>query len=495
MICVSIGRGRHKVMAAEHARVAQEGISLVELRLDYIQRAVSLNRLLAEKPCPVIVTCRRESDGGQWKHTEQERITLLRAAIAEGVDYIDLEEDIAGEIPRFGKTKRIVSMHDFIRTPADLEAVRDRLAALDADVVKIATMANSPRDNIRMLQLIQTSGIPVVGICMGAMGVATRVLGLRCGAPFTFATYSSERSLAPGQLSYRVMRDLYAVERIDEETKIYGVIGDPVAHSHSPVVHNAGFRHLDLNCVYLPFHVPDDNLADFLEDCRALQIHGLSVTIPHKEAVLEYCTKVDGAVKGIGAANTLLFENGEILGFNTDYRAAMASLDERLGTAARKTPLAGHKALVLGAGGAARALVFGLCRRGADVAVASRTLARAEQLAKDLQCRAIPWENRHKFKADVIVNATPIGMHPNMDETPFEPHHLRPNTVVFDSVYNPERTLLLKEAVQRNCKPVSGIEMFVGQAALQFQRFTGMNPPIDAMQESLRRAIGAVKYQ
>lgn len=494
MICVSIGRGRHKVMIAEHARVAQDGIPLVELRLDYIQRAVSLKRLLRDKPCPVIITCRRESDGGQWKHSEQEHLTLLRTAIAEGVDYVDLEADIADQIPRFGPTKRIVSMHDFVRTPVDLEGIRDKLAAMDADIVKIATMANTPHDNIRMLDLIQSSTVPVVGVCMGAMGVPTRILGPRYGAPFTYATYNQERSLAPGQLSYKLMQDVYAVDDINEETEIYGVIGDPLGHSLSPIVHNACFRHLKLNKVYLPFRVPAEDLHTFMKDCRKLNVKALSVTIPHKEPVLEYCTKVDGAVKGIGAANTLVFDGDEILGLNTDYRAAMACLDERLGTAERKAPLAGHKALVLGSGGAARAIAFGLQRRGADVAISGRNPKNAERMADKLQCRTVPWEKRHAIQADVVVNATPVGMHPNVDETPYDVHHLKPNTVVFDSVYNPEHTLLLKEAKQRKCRAISGVEMFVGQAALQFQRFTGKEPPIEVMQESLRRAIGAARY-
>jgi 3-dehydroquinate dehydratase/shikimate dehydrogenase len=494
MICVSIGRGRHKVMIAEHARVASDGIGLVELRLDYIQRSVSLPRLLQNKPCPVIVTCRRESDGGRWKHSEQDRITLLRTAIAEQVEYVDLEADIADHIPRFGPTKRIISMHDFVRTPEDLESVRNKLASYDADIVKIATMANTPHDNIRMLHLVQTSDIPVVGICMGEMGIPTRVLGPQYGAPFTFSTYSQERSLAPGQLSYKVMQNIYAVDDINEETEVYGVIGDPIGHTLSPVLHNSCFRHLNLNKVYLPFRVPAEDLDAFMADCRALNVKGLSVTIPHKEQVLEYCTKIDGAVKGIGAANTILCHDKEILGLNTDYRAAMACLDERLGTAERKTPLAGHTALVLGAGGAARALAFGLRRRGADVAIAGRTPQRAERLAEELHCRTIPWEHRHKIQAEVIVNATPVGMHPNVDETPYDAHYLKPSTLVFDTVYNPEHTLLLKEARHRSCKTISGVEMFVGQAALQFQRFTGQEPPIEVMQESLRRTIGAARY-
>ena len=217
-----------------------------------------------------------------------------------------------------------------------------------------------------------------------------------------------------------------------------------MAHSHSPIIHNAAFRACELNSVYLPFRVPVEDLHDFLQDAVALGVRGLSVTIPHKEAALAKCDRVDGAVKGIGAVNTLMFDEGHITGYNTDYRAAMNCLDLRLNTEERAKPLAGRMALVLGAGGVARAFVFGLLRRGADVVVSSRTVEKAERFAKAMKARHVPWERRQAVKADVIVNATPMGMHPNVDETPFDMHSLRPNTIVFETVYNPEQTLFYK---------------------------------------------------
>ncbi len=494
MICVSIGRGRHQQMIAEHAALCEQGIELVELRVDCIRREVNLARLLRERPCDAVITCRRESDGGRWNGTEDERLTILRTAIAEQVAYVDLESDIAGVIPRFGKTKRIVSLHDFAKTPDDLDAVYNELKNLDPDIIKIATMANNPHDNLRMLQLIRKADIPTIGLCMGEIGVPTRLLGVRYGAPFTFATYQQERALAPGQISFRRMRDEFNFDQINRDTELYGVIGDPIGHSMSPLLHNAAFRERGLNKVYLPFRVPSETLDQFIEDAPLLGIRGLSVTIPHKEQVLKKCHKVDGAVKGIGAANTLIWKKDGLYGFNTDYKAAMVCLDERLDTATRKRPLAGHTALILGAGGAARAIAFGLVRRGADVAIASRTQSRAESIARLMGCRSVPWENRFKTKADVIVNATPIGMHPNVNETPFDMHQFRPNAIVFDSVYNPEHTLFLKEAAARKCRVISGVEMFIGQAALQFELFTGTEAPIDSLEQTFRRAIGAVRY-
>jgi len=496
MICVSIGRGRHRHVIAEHKHLVEQGAPLVELRLDYINGQVNLKRLLPERPGPVILTLRRPQDGGKYSGSEEERRMLLRSAIAEGVDYVDLEEDAAAAIPRYGKTKRIVSLHDFRKTPDNLEEIHARLAALDADIVKIATLANHPHDNLRMLRLVKDSKTPTVGLCMGDIGVASRVLCGRYGAPFSYATFHHERALAPGQLSFEQMRDVYQYDKIDAETEVYGVIGDPIGHSLSPLIHNAAFRELGLNKVYLPFRIPREDLASFLDDAGELGIKGLSVTIPHKEAVLKRVTKVDGAIRGVGAANTLLFNGEQTAGYNTDYRAAMDSLAAALSEtgAANSEDLNGKVALVLGAGGAAKAIAFGLQRRGAEVVVTSRTRERADRLADAIGIKAVDWSTRHNFWVDILINCTPVGMHPHVDETPYDKHYLKPSMLVFDTVYNPESTLLVKDARARSCTLVTGVEMFIRQAALQCKLFTDQEPPADLMRDVLKRAIGPAKY-
>lgn len=493
MICVCIGRGRHKQMIAEHQHLVEQGAKLVELRLDYIAGDVNLKRLLENRPGPVIISCRRQADGGKWARTEAERQVLLRTAIATGVEYVDLEEDVADLIPRYGNTKRIVSLHDFQKTPDDLPAIHARLAAKAADIVKIATMANNPNDNVRMLDLIATSTVPTVGMCMGDMGMPTRILAGCFGAPFTYATFHHERALAPGQLSYKQMTEIYRYDMINRDTLVFGVIADPIGHSLSPVIHNAAFEHCQVNCVYVPFRVPREHLHQFIEDCPRLRIRGLSVTIPHKEAVLKQCSKIDRAVAGIGAANTLLFEDGQIVCHNTDHAAAMESLAKAMNLPQTGPVFSGRTALILGAGGAARAMAFGLTTRGASVVVAARTTDRAKFLADHFQCRVVEWESRHSVNADILVNCTPVGMHPNVDESPYDRHHLRPSMVVFDTVYNPEQTLLLKLAREKHCLTVTGVEMFVRQAALQFQYFTGQPAPADLMRETLKRTIGAIR--
>jgi 3-dehydroquinate dehydratase / shikimate dehydrogenase len=491
MICVCIGRSRHRHLIAEHKHLVELGAELVELRLDYISGPINFKRLLKDCPGPIIVTCRRESDGGRFSGTEEQRQMILRQAIVEGVDYVDIEEDIAASIPRFGKTKRIISLHDFRKTPDDLESIHARMAALDADIVKITTMANSPHDNVRMLRLVRDAKIPTIGFCMGDIGIPSRVLSGRCGAPFVYSAFQRERTLAPGQLTFEEMRDIYRYDQIDDKTEVFGVIADPVGHSLSPLLHNRAFASLGMNRVYLPFRVPQDQLSQFFEDAAELGIRGLSVTIPHKEKVLELLTKSTDLVEGIGACNTVIFKGADRLGYNTDCTAAVSSIEIALGGEGTSE---GKKVLLLGAGGAGRAIAFGFLKRGAEVTVSDVRADAAKRLASELDCKMVVWEERYKVQPDILINATPVGMHPNVDETSYDKDRIRAGMLVFDAVYNPESTLLIKNAKDRKAKVVTGVEMFVRQAAHQFKYFTGEEAPTDLMKDTVRRAISAVRY-
>ncbi len=482
-------------MLAEFAHLVEQGAELVELRLDYISSRVNIQRLVKDRPCKVVITVRREQDGGKYTGSEEQRLMMLREAIANGVEYVDLEDDIAGKIPRFGKTKRIISHHNFRNTPENLRELHDRMKALDADIVKIATMANQPHDNLRVLEMMQESDCPTIGMCMGDIGTPSRILGPKFGAPYTYATFHHERALAPGQLSYDQMVNVYRHNSIGHDTAVYGVVADPVGHSLSPQIHNAAFGAAGIDAVYVPFRVPFDVLGQFMEDAKRLGVKGLSVTIPHKEAIAKYLTKVTHAVKGIGAVNTVLFKDDDVLGCNTDVQAAMDCLENALGgiSSEAASPLRDKRALVLGAGGVARALMYGLQRRGAKTMISSRTRSRAQNLADTFGGKCVEWQARH-VPADIIVNCTPVGMHPNVDETPFNKSNLKPTMVVFDTVYNPESTLLLKESLSHGCRVVTGVEMFIRQAALQFLLFTGKEAPEPLMRETLKRAIGPVRY-
>jgi 3-dehydroquinate dehydratase/shikimate dehydrogenase len=291
------------------------------------------------------------------------------------------------------------------------------------------------------------------------------------------------------------MVDVYHYDRIGRDTAVFGVVADPVGHSLSPLVHNAALRHENIDAVYVPFRVPRENFAEFIDTADELDVRGLSVTIPHKEAVLGKLTKWEEAVRGIGAANTVVFDGSERRGFNTDCQAAMESLEAAVENEDDVDDLFDDKtALVLGAGGAARAIGYGLKRRGAQIVVASRTFERARDLAAYLGGKAVEWKQRHSVTAQILVNCTPVGMHPEVDESPYDKHHLKPSMMVFDTVYNPENTLLVKFAREQSCRVVTGIEMFVRQAGLQFGHFTGREAPLALMRETLRRAIGPAKY-
>ncbi|MDA7950781.1 MAG: shikimate dehydrogenase [Pirellulaceae bacterium] len=495
MICVTIGRGRHQHMIAEHKALVEQGAKLVELRLDYISRNVDLSRLLKDRPGPVVVTCRRREDGGRWRGTEEARQMLLRVAIASGAEYVDLEEDIAEKLPRFGSTKRIVSYHNFQETPEDLDALHARLAMANADIVKIATMANSVDDNLRVLKLIKESTIPTIGLCMGEIGTPTRILNAKFGSPFTYAAFQADREFAPGQISYAEMKKVYHYEKINAETEFYGVIADPVGHSLSPIVHNTAFQHDGLNKVYLPFRVVREDLESFLESCPEFGVKGLSVTIPHKESVLPKIDHQDPSVEEVQSVNTILFTKSGLYGYNTDFQAALVCLAKGVGAEEIEGAFEGKTALVLGAGGVSKTIANGLHHNGAKVVVTARTDERAERLAGTLGCRVVKWEKRQEIIPDILVNGTPVGMHPNLDETPFDIEHLPPTAVVFDTVYNPERTLLLKQAREANLTAISGAEMFIRQAAMQYRLFTGKKAPKDIMYRVFKSSISAAKYE
>ncbi len=496
MICVSLGRAKHARMISEHRYLADQGAELIELRLDYIQRSVDLKRLLADRPTPVVICARRREDGGRWLKTEEERLMLLRSAIAQGVEYVDIEADIAAQIPRYGSTKRIISYHDFEQTPDELADLHAAMAAEDADIVKIATMANSFEDNLRMIRLVQQAKIPTIGICMGDIGMMTRILANRVGSPFTYATYSTDKEMAPGQLNWADMSSIYRYETIDKNTELFGVVADPVAHSHSPLIHNAAFIDAGLNARYLPFRVPAGGLKAFVDNCSALGIGGISITIPHKQAALPLCSRAEEAANGIGAINTMIFNDTESIGYNTDYRAAMDCIEETFDIKRdADAPMAGKAALILGAGGVSRAIAWGLIKRRCEVTITSRTFDRAKDMANQLGCRSIEWDQRHDVRAHLIVNGTPVGMHPNVNDSPYDEKHLNEYKTVFDTVYNPENTMLIKQAVRRRARIITGVDMFVRQAAYQFKLFTGQQASTDLMRKTIKQATNPVQIR
>jgi len=491
MICVVIGRSRLKMVLVEIQEAARRGAPLLEIRLDYLAQTLDFKELLANKPCPMIATVRRPQDGGKWAGTEDARRTLLRQAIVSGFDWVDLENDVADAIPRFKDVKRIVSYHNLHEVPANLEDLYQRMCQQDADVVKIAVAAQQPADNLRVLNLLKHAPKPTVALCMGDMGTCSRILGARAGAHHTYAVLNKDSRVAPGILSLDELRQVYHYDQVNAATEVFGVIGDPVGHSLSPLIHNGALRAMGRNAVYLPFRVPRSQLPSFLKDYDRVPVNGYSVTIPHKEAAAALAHQADAIVTQTRSANTLQRTATGWAAFNTDAPAALESLSGVLPAGHDGSPgrLENRTVLLLGAGGVARSLAFALRQAGAHVLITNRTADRAQKLAADAGASAVAWEDRNGTAADILINCTSVGMHPNVDDMPVLPSALRTGLVVMDTVYTPENTLLIKEARQHHCHVRTGVDMFVRQAALQFKLFTGLDAPMDLMAKLVKRAL------
>jgi shikimate dehydrogenase len=268
---------------------------------------------------------------------------------------------------------------------------------------------------------------------------------------------------------------------INGQTKIFGILGRPVAHSLSPVMHNAAFSHLGLNAVYVAFPVTDVRKA--VAGLRGLGICGVSVTIPFKEEIIPLLDELDPRAAEIGAVNTVVNQEGRLIGYNTDWLGAVTALTARIS-------LKGRHALILGAGGASRAIAYGLSQEGASVTLTDLDAARAAALARDLGAEAIPPEAVDHCPAAILVNATPVGMIPEVDGIPINPDLLSRFEVVMDIVYQPLATRLLKEAQARGAATIDGLQMLIHQGAAQFELWTGREAPVEVMAQAARKTLG-----
>jgi len=335
-----------------------------------------------------------------------------------------------------------------------------------------------------MFDVLREAAVPCIGLCMGELGLISRVLGRKFGTMLTYAPADRAKETAPGQVLLDDMIGLYNYRSITSDTAVYGVIGNPVAHSISPHVHNAAFRALGINSVYVPFKVEGD-VRNFIEACRGIPVTGYSITVPHKQDAMGALDEADSLCRKIGAVNTVVNHKGRLVGSNTDWTAAIEAIE----TALVGETLAGRRVALIGAGGTARAITFGLRTKGALTCIFNRTPERARDLAADAGCKWRPLEEIESAEADIIVNSTSVGMYPNVDETPVPASVFRREMIVFDAVYNPAETRLLREAKEAGCLTVSGLDMFVNQAAQQFKTWTEMNPPRELMETVVREQL------
>ena len=490
-ICVPIIASNPVDMVQKADAVVRDN-SFIEFRLDYLSKpTLALQKIKAfveyHPEVLIVATCRRAANGGKFRGSMASEVDILVKAATQGCHLVDLEVETAAQLKPsdFTRLRRsanlILSHHDF-RGTKKLEETFARMTQYPADFFKVVSTANTLSDNAVMMKFLERHSHEhyMIGLSMGEQGLISRVLGVRAGSQFTFGAVGPGEETAPGQISARALQDTYRIEQVDAATRVYGVAGDPVNHSLSPVMLNTAFRRENVNAVYLALHAR--SMSDLLACVRDIPIHGLSITMPYKEEILKHLDKTDPLTAKIGACNTVVrSQEGKLYGFNTDVTGVVRPLEMRL-------PLQGAKILVLGAGGAGRAAVFGLKERSAEVYVFNRTPGPAQNLAKKARAKAVNKMQLRKMAFDVIINATPVGMEGNRDPLPISEQEFNAK-YFFEMVYTPAETKMVKMARAKGMHVILGAEMFVQQGARQFEIWSGKPAPVQEMQRVVEYAL------
>jgi len=485
------------VVGADAPTMVERAESLVrdnpflELRLDYIAQPLAAlpklkNFVELHPEATFVATCRRAVNGGKFKGPVAAQIAVLRKAADLGFQLVDLEmqsvESLKANDLRelYDRVGLIISYHDFKATK-NIDRQFKEMSKYPADFYKLVSTATSLHDNVVMMKLLEENSAKheMVGLCMGEQGIISRVLGVRAGSVFTFGSAAKGEETAPGQVLASELRDVYRIEMVDQATQVYGVAGDPVSHSLSPVMMNAAFRRETVNAVYLALHAR--SLKDLMACVQDIPIRGLSITMPYKQEILPLLENSDPLTRQIGACNTLVrAADGKLYGFNTDVAGVIVPLEQRMS-------LAGIRVLIVGAGGVARAAAFGLKAKGSEVFLTNRTVEKGQTLARQAKVKYMKRPDVAKQQFDVIINATPVGMN-NTKQTPLDEKELN-TKYIFDLVYTPAETRLVKMARARNIQVIPGLEMFVQQGARQFEIWTGKPSPIAEMAYVVSKAL------
>jgi 3-dehydroquinate dehydratase/shikimate dehydrogenase len=432
---------------------------------------------------------------------------MLTEALKAGAEFIDFEyenflsaenqERIRRALSQASKGRLILSVHNFeTKFPNIIKLHRHIQTLYPAVIPKLVYTANHINDCFEAFDLLRrTSGERIV-FCMGAAGLITRIIAKKLNSFVTFASIDDKSETAPGQMTVEQFKTIYRWDSINADTELYGVIGSPVAHSAGPAAHNTCFADIGENKLYLPLLVEGgkEEFDCFLRHVLTrswLGFRGFSITIPHKENALNFVKENRGSVEPlaekIGAVNTIIVgPDGKLLACNTDYSAAMDAIASTLGS---KANLKNLPVAVIGAGGVARAIVAGLSQASAKITIYNRTVERGEKLAAEFNCDFAPLNDLANLDAKLLINCTSIGMHPNIDETPIPQEYLKKDMVVFDTVYNPPQTMLLKQAEEKDAKTIDGLSMFINQAAAQFKLFTGKNADPKIMRKTISNCL------
>jgi 3-dehydroquinate dehydratase/shikimate dehydrogenase len=501
------GQARQQVETAISA-----GAEMLELRTDYfgnlsiemVQNLIAYIKSSCHKQLPIIVTCRDKQQGGMVDYSQELRVEVLIRALKTGAEFIDFEYDnflieenqqqIKEALKTNSQARLILSAHNFKTKFPDITKLHSNILDVYPEVIpKLVCTANHINDCFDAFDLLyKTSGDTIV-FCMGEAGLISRIIAKKLNSFITFASIDDQSATAPGQLTVEQLKKLYRYDNINTDTELFGVIANPVGHSLSPAIHNACFGEKKMNKLYLPLLVEgrQQEFNLFLHNIisrKWLNFAGFSVTIPHKQSALEFVRTNEGFIEPlaekIGAVNTLIIgADNKLSAYNTDYSAALDAVTSTLDI--NRDGLRGLSVAVIGAGGVARAIVAGLSDAGAQIRIYNRTIEKAQKLAAEFNCDFSPLDNLKAMNAELVVNCTSIGMHPNVNATPIPQECLKSDMAVFDTVYNPVETLMLKHARQAEAKTIDGVSMFVNQGLAQFKLFTNT----DAKAELMRKTI------
>ena len=513
MSCIPITAKSNKDALQEIERSCLRA-DFIELRMDLIADG-NLDDLIggirsASGSVKIIVTCRKKEEALSGKelpnakhmaeYNKTEKMDLLKRAIDLKADFVDIEltegKTAIGKLRDYcakqgGVTGIIVSYHDIKKTPSatKLQEIFHKCLENDAAVVKIVTFAKSAEDNLKVLSMIpyaQKHSQKIITMCMGVEGRISRVLAPLLGAYLSFAALDSDAQSAPGQLTVREIRQINNLIQGNHSNKSafvlsagqdlqnYVLLGNPVAQSLSPLMHYAALKEMGIDAHYSAFCVSDLEAA--ICGMKGMNIRGASVTIPYKVSVMEYLDEVDDDALKIGAVNTIVNNNGRLTGYNTDWLGLMLAIKE-LVTIKDKT------FAIIGAGGTARAAVYGIIKEGGLPVIVNRTIAKGKSLSNKLNCPFYSIADLGKIKADCLINTTPVGMYPHIDQSPVGSSFLGKYKYVIDVIYNPLKTKLLRDAEANGCRTVSGLDMFVHQGAEQLKLWTGIEPPRELMKK------------
>lgn len=489
-----------------------KGAEAVEIRVDAllepaVDSVLKMARAVQKAKLPVIVTCRDKKEGGFAEIDRSLRLAILREAILAGVDFVDIEYEnfkhpdtcsVLKAALEQSKTKLILSRHNFDCPFDDLELLYESILAAYPDAIpKIVYKARHINDCFAVFDLLKSSDRPLIAFCMGAAGQISRILAKKFGAFLTFASLDDDSATAPGQVPIEQLKKLYRWDHQDADTEIFGLIGNPVGHSLSPTLFNACFDAEQINAVYLPFLVEGDTdeftaFLDHISGRPKFGFGGFSVTLPHKTHALDYANLhgdyVDNLAEAIGAVNTLKIGfNGLLSAYNTDYSGAMDALAAAM--EAGRHDLHKTKVAVVGAGGVARAVVAGLADVGARVTIYNRTVNKAQSLAKEFGCKSASVDKLPQTKATILINCTSLGMHPNVETSPVPDGVVHKDMIVFDTIYNPLETKLIKDAEAAGATAVNGAEMFIRQAMAQYKVYVGSDPDEGRMRQVVYQSL------